>query len=405
LEVHHLDVESAFLYGELEEDIFMRLPDGCGEDSFKIAKLNKALYGLKQSNRAWNAKITKVLKKYGFVNLTSIDACLFVKVCADGTKLIIAIYVDDCVMVGKEKNIAEFKEFLRNEFKMKDLGKISGLLGMNFTRNDTSMFIDQGKYIEAVICRFGMKDCKISATPLEIKHNNIKNLNNNIFEDNNLYRQLVGCLNHITRCTRPDIAYAVNLLSQAVEAPTESNWIEAKRILRYLKGTMEYKLTYTKLNNENNLTGYVDASYAEDAKSRKSITGYTFLKSGAAITWKSKKQDIVTLSSTEAEYVALSTAAQESLWLIKLEERLEDTVDAITIYEDNQSAIKLSENIINSNRSKHIQTRYHFIREQVMSNIIKLNYIPTNSQVADIFTKSLPREPHTRHTKSLGLAQ
>ena len=209
----------------------MRLPAGCGKDSLKIVKLNHALYGLKQASNSWNNRFKQFLFKHKFVQ-SNADPCVFYTY-RDGFPIILTIYVDDSNLIGKRRYIDEIKTDLNNEFEMTDLGPIKSMLGINIIRTNDTLSLDQAAYTQAIIKRFKMEDAKPSPTPIEINMKN-KPISPSL-DDNNQYRQLIGCLNFLTRCTRPDIAYAVNYCAQSVEKPTENDWSNAKRILRYLK--------------------------------------------------------------------------------------------------------------------------------------------------------------------------
>jgi hypothetical protein len=223
------------------------------------------------------------------------------------------------------------------------------------------------------------------------------------FEDPTKYREAVGALNYLAVCTRPDISYAVSQISKKMQSPNEEDWMLVKRILRYLQKTKSAKLVY--LSDPKELVGYSDASYAPNSEDRKSISGYLFQMNGAAISWKSKKQPIVSLSSMEAEYIAITAAIKEAKWLAKLEEELllKTKKTKMTIFEDNQSTIKTAKNEIHTDRSKHIDVRYHFVREQIQVGAIDIRYCPTGEMTADLMTKALGATKHAKFSESLGL--
>ena len=213
--------------------------------------------------------------------------------------------------------------------------------------------------------------------------------------------QAMGSLIYLANATRPDISYSVNLLARKMQNPSIQDWQDTKRIFRYLQGTKEMKLVYQKKKSE--LHGFSDASYAEDKEDRKSKSGHVFMMNGGAVSWKSAKQPIVSLSRMEAEYIALTSATKEGIWLKKFEEEIQMPKKTLTIFEDNQSTIKTATHKIHNDRSKHIDVRYHFIRECVEEEKIKIEYCPTSEMTADILTKSLGRILHERHTKNMGL--
>ncbi len=424
LEVHHMDVETAFLNGNLEEEIFMEIPDGLKlinnqlllksnedykkefkkEKSEKVLKLKKSLYGLKQSPRCWNTRLTIFLKEKNFIQ-SKTDPCLFMRSEEDNTKTIIAIYVDDCFILGKGKIIEVIKNMFNKEFKMKDNGELSGFLGVNVERKENYLTIDQEFYIENMLKRFNMMDCKTVSTPMAVEpKGEEKSKEEEKKFDTTIYQSAIGSLIYLSIATRPDISYAVNQAAQAMQSPNEGDWQRVKRIFRYLKGTKSLKLKYLKNKEKENITtGYSDASYAENRKDRKSTSGYIFLKANGAISWKSKKQPIVSLSSMEAEYIALTSAAKEAMWLQKLNFEIEEKAEAILIYEDNQSTIKTASEEIYNDRSKHIDVRYHFIREKVRNNQIKVEYLPTEDMIADALTKPLGSVKVSYFNNLLGL--
>jgi hypothetical protein len=250
-----------------------------------------------------------------------------------------------------------------------------------------------------------MSDSKPTPTPLPTKIEELSKSKEANIPYNNIkrYQQIIGALIYLSNTTRPDITFSVNYLARKMSKPSQQDYLFSKKVLRYLNGTRNLKLTFMKERRE--LIGYSDASYAEDKFDRKSTGGYLFMMNGGAISWKSSKQKIVTLSSCEAEYVALSDAAKEAIWLRSLAKNIKKNLkdQPIIIYEDNQSTMKLAKNLIQSDKSKHIDVRHHFIREKVNEKRIELMYIPTTDQVADIFTKSLGRILHEKFTRALGL--
>jgi hypothetical protein len=242
-----------------------------------------------------------------------------------------------------------------------------------------------------------MVDCKPVSTPAIIQKDTQSD--DEPLPDQIPFSQVVGELNFLSSCTRPDITYAVSQMARKMHSPSMKDWQNLKRILRYLKGTLHFKLTYSSTEP---LVGFSDASYAE-TEDRRSVSGYVFKMNGAAISWKSRKQPIVSTSSMEAEFIGLSDAIKEGLWLRKLLQEL-GMNETLIIMEDNQSAIKTASNLVHSERSKHIDVRYHFIREKVMEKQIKLNYCPTAEMTADVFTKPIGKILMERHSRALGLS-
>lgn len=298
----------------------------------------------------------------------------------------------------------KIKKLLVEEFDMVDLGELRSFLGMLIDQGNHSLSVSQYSYLEQILTTFNMQDCKSCDTPA---------MPVNVCESPALavdipYRQAVGSLIYLATCTRPDISYAVSIVSRKMHTPTEQDWIAVKRILRYLQGTKHAKLRYTADSSEystltSTFIGYSDASYAPDAIDRKSVSGYVFLMNGAAISWKSKKQPIISLSSMEAEYIALTSAAKEGLWFRKFQCDLGLPASVLTIFEDNQSTILTAKNDIHNERSKHIDVRYHWIREQISLEKLIVTYCPTQEMIADIFTKPLGKILFQKFCDMLGL--
>ena len=418
-EVHHMDVETAFLNGKLNEEIYMELPEGFGKDTGKIVKLIRSLYGLKQSPHVWYGDINETLKKNNYYPTKS-DPCIYIKREKESKKVIgiIGLYVDDCIPIGTKDEVKRMKEILTNSYKMKDLGEVKLILGMEIERTKNELKIYQRNYIRKILEKFKMSDCKKVDTPIEdSKYNKEFNPTNSLMKKNEenseipfanreLYYQAVGSLNYLSCTTRPDISFATNVIARHMSNPLEKHWTQVKRIFRYLKGTIDYSLTYTKDPTDKffrKIVGYSDASYAPNPNDRKSVGAYIFNYNGGAISWSSKRQSIVALSSCEAEYIALCECAKESQWLSHLHQELNGHDDPILIFEDNQAAIKLAENSMFSNRTKHIQVRFHYIRELVADKKIILNYCPTDLMVADALTKGLLKVKLTQLRELMGI--
>jgi transposase InsO family protein len=385
--IHQLDVKSAFLNGELKEEVYLEQPEGFvqkGQEHL-VCKLKKAIYGLKQAPRSWYIKIDTFFNQKGFVKSQS-DPNLYVKKDKEGNICLISLYVDDLIITGNAcKLIAEIKNQLSQEFEMKDLGELHYCLGLEVWKQSGKTMITQSKYVKEILNRFNMSDCKVSTIPLE---QNVKLCSQDGTKDadGTLYRQLVGSLNYLTT-TRPDISYAVSILSQFMAKPNESHWKAAKKVLRYLKGTMNFGLLYTD-KFDVQLAGFSDSDWAGNPDDRRSTTGYAFNIGSGVVSWSSKKQPTVSLSSTEAEYKAMASATCEAVWLRRiLEDVGEKQTEPTKVYCDNQSAVKLAHNPIYHARTKHIELQHHFVREKIESKEIALMYCNTSDNVADIFTK------------------
>ena len=393
-QLHQMDVTTAFLHGELSEEVYMEQPEGYivpGKEHM-VCRLKRSIYGLKQAPRCWNYALDKRLKEMGFKQ-TSGDPCLYVSSDQEGDVFIIAVYIDDIILGGmSEAKMKEVKKELSQTFKMKDLGPLHHFLGVTVIQDQSTgnIWLGQPLYTENLLLKFGMGDCKPVKTPVNQDVKLTQCESDDDVYDQKLYQAMVGSLLYLSTRTRPDIAYAVGSVARFCAKPTKEHWTGVKRILRYLKGTANFGLLYTQ-DASPDCFGYCDADWAGDVGDRKSTSGYVFLQGGAAITWKSSKQSCVALSTAEAEYVALCAAAQEAVWLQQLaSDLLNKNIRATTILEDNQSAICMAKNQQSHRRTKHIEIKYHFIRDLVEAGRIKLIYCPSEKMVADMLTKGLP---------------
>lgn len=404
MSISHLDVKTAFLNGFLEENVYMCQPEGflIAGSEHKVCKLKKAVYGLKQSSRAWNTRIDDYLIKLGYIK-SKYEPCVYIKK-ENSLLTIVALYVDDFFIFSNDnQNLQLLKEKLSLAFKIKDLGKAKECLGVRIKYDKDKISLDQEHYVDLILKRFGMSDCKSVTTPIDSNEDSKSQSaeDNKLCDKNIPYQRLIGSLMYLVVLTRPDLAYTVSYLSQFNNCYTEYHWKCAKRVLRYLQGTKSYSLIFTK--DDRPLIGFVDADWASDKSDRKSYTGFVFKLSGGSISWKSKKQNTVALSSTEAEYMALSEAAKEAIYLRNLLGELTGKLDCVKVFNDNQSALKLSVNPMFHERTKHIDVRYHFVREVVSNNIIKVDYLSTAEMTADILTKGLKNVKHQKFVKDLSL--
>jgi hypothetical protein len=366
-----------------------------------VCRLKKALYGLKQAPRAWYGRIDSFLMSLGFTK-SKADSNLYYKV-VDGGPVILLLYVDDLFLTGDEKLIVECKRKLVAEFEMKDLGMMHYFLGLEVWQKPDEIFLNQGKYVVEILKRFRMMDCKAMSTPMVT---NLKLLSDTSSEtvDATMYRQMIGSLMYLTN-TRPDICFAVNTLSQYMVEPRSVHLIAEKHVLRYLKGTVDYGLRYVS-DREIRLQGYADSDWAGSVADRKSTSGCCFSLGSTMISWLNRKQTSVALSTTEAEYIAACSASSEVVWLRKLLAGLFDLELEVTcIFCDNQSCIKLSENPVFHDKSKHIEIKYHYIRDMVQKGVVKLQYIATDEQIADVLTKPLSKIKFEYFRDKLGVVQ
>ena len=403
LELHHVDVQTAFLNGSLQEDMYMEQPEGYekqGEEDL-VCKFSKSIYGLKQSSRCWDTALDAHLKRMGFAQLKS-DHCIYTS--GGEYTFYIGVYVDDMILAGKnESKMRSVKEELTSRFDIKDLEKLSYFLGMSIVQDQEKKetWIGQPTYAEKLLTKMGMSECKPVKTPADPANRLVKAAEDEQAVDQQLYQSLVGGLMYLATCTRPDIAYTVGMLARFSSKPNQTHWVAAKRVLRYLKATMNFGLIYS---GDAGVLGYSDADWAGDMDDRKPTSGYMFQIAGGPVSWRSKKQDTVALSTAEAEYVALSSATQECVWMRRLVSELGNPPgEPTTILEDNQSSIAMARNPQFHGRAKHIDIKHHFVREQVSSGMIELKYCPTCEMVADILTKGLPQQQFSALREMAGM--
>ena len=409
---HMLDANNAFAGSDLDKPNCMEIPEGLQDFDPEVTstrglvlELKKSLYGLRQSANLWHRKISDFLKKIGFRPITA-DPSVFI----NDRGMIIAVYVDDIVIFGKDaKDIDAVKQKLKKFHPMTDSGLVKKLLGIRFTwGKDRSIRLDQESYARQILEEFGMADCKPAITPigpsvkLEAPDSSLLGR-----AEHKLFRRLIGRLIFLVIATRPDIAFAVNQLSQYLAEPRKVHLAAAKHVLRYVKGTIGCSLTFSAKGRPKGLYAYADSAYANSAKNR-STTGFIFFIDGTPIAWTSRKQSVTAQSSTEAEYMAVSEAAKQAVWIrhfLYAVGKGSIYHDApTTIYEDNQGAIKIADNPINHPKTKHIAVRYHAIRDHIGNGEIRLEHLPTDKMIADGLTKVTNHASQGRLVEDLGLA-
>lgn len=384
MKISRFDIKTAFLYGNLSDEIYMQIPEGFDSEHThnKICLLKKSLYGLKQSPLKWNEKFSNFLRSKGLITLKG-DQCMFKN---ENQTLFLAIYVDDGIVLSKDQNeLTSLWKNLKQEFKITVFEDPDMFLGIEIVKQPGRILLRQEKYTKSVLEKFNMQNAKPVATPL---------VSNDIEEGKNMlsksypYREAIGSLLYLTNKTRPEIAYAVNFCSRRMENTTDQDVINVKRLFRYLVSTTSDGITYDDPNSDK-LIAFCDSDYAGDTETRKSTTGFIIFYCGGPISWGSRKQPIVSLSSTEAEYIAAADCVKELLYLKTIIDELTGGNIKIELFVDNQSAITIIKNGQFNRRSKHIDVRYHFIMEKVQEGIINLKYCATERQIADILTKPL----------------
>ena len=403
-QVHHMDVKSAFLNGDLSETVYVQQPlgfiVGTGD---KVLKLRKALYGLKQAPRAWNSKLDKELITLGFVR-RKLDHAVYRRG-GKSSFLIVGVYVDDLIISGPcVSDIIEFKTEMKEKFSMSDLGLLIYYLGIEVNQRAAGITICQSSYAAKILESAGMGNCNTCEVPMESRLK-LSKLKDGEALNSTEYRSIIGSSRYLVN-TRPDLAYAVGVVSRHMEAPGKEHWNAVKHILRYLKGTREYGCRYDKgADLKPMLIGYSDSDFAGDVEDRKSTTGVGYFLGTSLVTWASQKQRIVALSSCEAEYVAAAAAACQGIWLNRLVADMMGTKQPkVKLYMDNMAAIALSKNPVHHDRSKHIDTRYHFLRECIEDGKVEVEHVGTGEQLADIFTKALGRVKFVELRTALGVA-
>ena len=413
LELHQIDIKGAYLNGELtdREVIFMQQPPGyhAPGSAHLVCRLRKTLYGLKQSGRRWYQRLVEIMLTHLGFSRCDVDQAVFFR--REGKAIIVVlVHVDDCTIAATSITlITDFKARISEHVEITDLGELHWLLGIEIKRDreHRTIHLSQRSYIDSILRRYGLQDLKPVSIPMDT---NIRlttaqspSTTTDIAQMRDVpYHEAVGSLMYAALGTRPDIAFAVQTASRFSTKPGPVHWEAVKRIFRYLKGTMELWLSYgmTKMD----LTGYTDAdgSMAED---RHAISGYAFLIHGGAVSWSAKRQEIIALSTTEAEYVAITHAAKEALWLRALLSQLFDLdLDSTTLFSDNKSAIELTKDHQYHARTKHIDIRFHFIRYIVENGSIRLVYCPTDDMVADTLTKALPSTKAKHFASQFGLS-
>jgi transposase InsO family protein len=413
-EVHQMDVVTAYLNGDLQEELYMRQPEGFvvpGKEGY-VWRLKKSLYGLKQAGRAWYTKIDATLMGMGFKR-SEADHCIY-SYQYNNTLIWAALYVDDLLIVANDtKQLELFKQQLSDRFKMKDLGEAKFILGVEIERDRAArtLTISQRAYVKDVLARFNMSGCNGVSTPkvtgLKLTKADAPQTDAEKLEMKAVpYQSAVGALMYAMLGTRPDIAYAITALSQFNSCYGRVHWEAVKRVMRYLKSTLDHGITYGGARASTTLSGYCDADWAANIDDRRSVTGYSFMIGGGAVSWQARKQPTVALSTVEAEYMATSLATQEAIWWRTFYRGLglRSLVTAPTIiYSDSQGSIALALNAEYHQRTKHIDIRHHFIRERIKFGSIQLLYVNTADMLADVMTKALPREQHSALARALSL--
>lgn len=409
--VRHIDIKCAFLNGDLEEIVYMEQPPYFHDGTNKVWKLNKSIYGLKQASRQWHKKLKGVLNKCGFVR-ASYDPALFVD--KETHKVLLFMWVDDLFIAASDRDSERLIGTILEEFQGRDLGEAAWLLGMEakHSKNKGILQLSQRRMIKDMLSRFSIPPNSVKHTPME--QNFLSNYEKVVLsgqhkvvstENKCRYMQMVGSLNYIATVTRPDISYAVGVLARFMNEPTEHLLKAATRVMKYLATTAEHSLVFRKTNAGPMLSAFSDSDYANDEGPRRSTTGSVVMFNGGCVFWRSKRQPIVSVSSTEAEMIALTATALELEWLKRvLNEDMRYATGLPLIFCDNESTIKLAQNPIASARTRHIDVRHRKIQQFIEDEHMQLKWVSTSKQLADILTKSLPRSEFEGLRDAIGVA-
>jgi hypothetical protein len=408
--LHSIDITSAFPNGDLEEEIYMEQPPGFVQiGSGHVCRLKKALYGLKQSARQWNKKLHATLTKLGYKRLES-DRSVYVYA-KDGVLIIIPVFIDDITLASnsKDKIDGTIKQ-LESQFKLRNLGPTSWLLGIQITRDlsNHSITLSQHQYILDMLDQYGFADCNPISTPMDpglvLQKTQELSEEDKEFMSKVPYLSAVGSLTYLAQCTRPDIAFAVGTLAKYNSNPSPIHWKAVKHVFRYLQGTKDYKLVYKPDNGDELFITWSDANHGACKDTGRSTGGYVVKIGTGAVSWSSKIQSVVALSSTEAEYMAAVEAGKELIWMRSLLGEFGYQInDASTLCIDNMSAINVSKNPEHHGRMKHLDLKFHWLRDKVEAGIIRPKHVGTNDMIADCLTKPLNRVKHDNCRIGLGL--
>ncbi|KAK1415826.1 hypothetical protein QVD17_31614 [Tagetes erecta] len=415
LELHQMDVKTAFLNGDLQEDVFMTQPEGFkpkGKEHL-VCKLKKSIYGLKQSSRQWYLKFDEVMKKEGFIK-NQVDQCTYLKMSGSNFTILV-LYVDDILLASNSLDMLhESKRLLSHNFDMKDLGEASHIIGIEIHRDRPrgTLGLSQKAYIERVLTRYNMQHCSPSVAPVvkgdvfgsfqcpktEAEKEQMRLIS---------YASAVGSLMYAQVCTRPDIAYIAGMLGRYQSNPGLDHWKAAKKVLRYLQGTKDYKLTYKRSDNLE-VVGYSDSDFAKCKDDKRSTSGYVFMLAGGPISWKSHKQQLTTTSTMMAEYVAVYNATCHGMLLRNLIAGLK-VINSISkplkIYCDNSAAVNFSNSNSSTGAGLYLDTKFLFVRERVEENNLCIEYVSTKDMLADPMTKGLPPRTFEDLVSRMGLTR
>ncbi|CAM8893220.1 unnamed protein product [Rhodiola kirilowii] len=402
--IHQFDVKNAFLHGTLKETVYCQQPQGFEDPSYPthVCRLRKALYGLKQAPRAWFQRFAQYLVRIGFKGSKSDPSLFTYKHHAREAHLL--VYVDDIILTASDSSfLRNIISILSKEFAMTYMGSLHYFLGISVTKNHDGLLLSQEKYAYEILQKEKLSECNPSRTPVDASTKLGKDAGEQV-SDPTLYRSLAGALQYLT-FTRPDISYAVQQCCLFMHDPREKHFSALKRILRYIKGTASLGLQLSR-SSINDLSAYSDADWAGCPDSRRSTSGYCVFLGNNLISWSSKRQPTVARSSAEAEYRAVANAVADTCWIRSLLTELNTPISSATlVFCDNVSAVYMSSNPVQHQRTKHVEIDLHFVREKVALGQVRVLHVPSTHQFADLFTKGLPYPLFNEFRSSLCVRQ
>jgi len=403
LPVIHLDAKNAFLHGQSDFAIYIEQPPGFENPAHpnSVLLLLKSLYGLKQAFRIWYLALYDAIINLGFES-SEFDPCIFISY---RWHLLLAIYVDDILVMGPQVKCDKFANQLSRQFRITNQGHVSSFLGINVERRNGMILLNQIGYIDRMAKRFQLESCNPTSTPLDHSLPLLKAESDTPRANETLYRELTGSLNHLAICTRPDTSLSISKMSQFNQDPTVTHHNAARQILKYAKTTKHYSIKYGGIKKTLRIDSYADADWGSNLVDRKSTTGYIFMMNGGPISWTSRKQSTVALSTMEAEYMALSDAARELLAHLTFFRTVsvELSPPSPVLYTDNKAAESIAKHEPEYQRSKHIDIRYHFLRDHYEKETFNIQHVPGTEQIADILTKPLSKFKHQAIVQALRL--
>ena len=411
-EIWQMDVKTAFLNGNLDERIYMQQPEGFIQDGQeeKVCQLHKSIYGLKQASRSWNIRFDDTVKEYGFLQIPD-EPCVY-KLIEKGKVVFLVLYVDDILLIGNDVGkLSDVKVWLAKQFDMKDLGEAAYVLGIQIFRDrkNKQLALSQASYVDKMLSRYYMENSKKGMLPfahgVQLSNNMSPQTPQEVEDMRKFpYASAVGSLMYAMLCTRPDICYAVGMVSRYQSNPGIAHWSAVKNILKYLRRTRNYMLVYS--GDDLKMTGYTDSDFQACQDNRASTSGSVYTLNGGAVVWRSKKQSCIADSTMEAEYVAGCEAAKEGVWLKKFLTDLEvvpNVEQPITLYCDNNGAVANAKEPRSHRNSKHIERRYHVIRDIIAKGNVEVMKISTHDNIVDPFTKTLSIKEFEKHLEGLGV--